>query len=331
MSTTPDRRTLLKAALAVGAGALPASALHAQSGGRPVFLSLGTSTVGGTNHILGSGISRLVRDDNPDIRIAAEITGGGIENLKLAEAGRVQMGLSTADTVYDSYHGANQFGFAKANKNLRGIASGYPVKGQIYTLAKSDIRRITDLKGKKVSVGARGSLGNVVMPVILEAYGMKAGVDWRPEYLGHGEGATALGDGQVDAVLAFGSTPSPALTSVSTSHEIRLLSIDKDKLQQLVAPRPFWKATTIPPGIYRRVDYAVDTLLIGIALFVDKDVPDDVVYRIAKSIFENTEKFAKIHPEGATFTVENVGMAIDGIIPYHPGAERYLRERKVLK
>lgn len=316
---------------ALGASLAIHAHADAQERRKPVFLSLGTSTVGGTNHILGSGISKLVRDEYPHIRIAAEITGGGIDNLKLAEAGKVQLGLSTADTVYDSYTGGGQFGFTKRNPNLRGLASGYPVRGQIYTLAKSGIKKIADLKGKKISVGARGSLGNIVMPIILEAYGMKMGQDWFPEYLGHGEGASALADGHVDAVLAFGSTPSPAVASVSTTHDIRLLSIEPDKLKQLVANRPFWKEWTIPANTYRNVDYPVTTILVGITLFADKNVPDDVAYGITKAILENTDKFAKIHAEGATFTLDNIGMAIDGIVPYHPGTERYLREKGRLK
>jgi uncharacterized protein len=322
--------SLLRTA-AVSSLVLVSLSAAAATDGKPVYLSLGTSAIGGTSHILGGGMAKIVRDEYPNIRISAEVTGGGIDDLKLVGAKKAQLGLSTADTIYDAYHGGGQFGFTKANPNLRGLVSGYPVKGQIYVLAKSGIKQIADLKGKRISVGAKGSLGNAVMPIIMEAHGLKMGQDWQPEYLGHGEGAAALADGNVDAVLAFGSTPSPAIMSVSTTHDIRLLSIEPEKVKQLVANRPFWKPTTIPANIYRKVDYPVSTFLVGIALFTDKDLPDDVAYAITRSILENTPKLAKVHAEGATFTAENVGLAIDGIMPYHPGAERYLKEKGRLK
>ena len=319
-------------ALAVVIGLLFIStSATAQTERKPVYLSMGTSSIGGTSHILGSGMAKIVRDEFPYIRIAAEITGGSPDNLRLAETGKVQFGLSTADAVHDSYNGAGQFGFTKANKNLRGIVSGYPAICQIYTLAKSDIKQISDLRGKKISLGAVGSIGNSMMPIILEQYGMVMKKDWYPEYLGHADGAAALGDRHVDAVIVAGSTPIAAVMSISTTHDIRLLPIDQDKLNAILAPRPFWKPWTIPPGIYRKVDYPVNTFLVAHMLFADKNVPEDIVYNITKVILENTDKLAKIHKEGASFTTKDVKMAIDGVVPFHPGAEKYLKEKGILK
>ena len=323
--------SMSKAFAIIMLGLLLWTSAFAQTGQKPVYLSMGTSSIGGTSHILGSGMSKIVRDEFPYIRIAAEVTGGSPNNLRLAETGKVQFGLSTADAVYDSYHGAGQFGFPKANKNLRGIVSGYPAICQIYTLAKSDIKQISDLRGKKISLGAVGSIGNSVMPIVLEEYGLKMGKDWYPEYLGHGDGAGALADGHVNAVIVIGSTPIAALMSISTTHEIRLLSIEENKLKPILAPRPFWKPWTIPPGIYRKVDYPVNTFLVAHMLFALNSVPDPVVYDITKALLENTDKLAKIHKEGATFSVKNVKMAIDGVVPFHPGAEKYLKEKGILK
>lgn len=310
---------------------LTVSSAPGQSGGKPIYLSMGTSSIGGTSHILGSGMSKIIKEQFPYIRIAAEITGGSPDNLRLAETGKVQFGLSTADAVYDSYHGAGQFGFTKANKNLRGVISGYPAICQIYTLAKSDIKKLSDLKGRKISLGAVGSIGNSVMPIVLDAYGLKMNRDWYPEFLGHADGAAALADGHVDAVIVVGSTPIAAVMSISTTHDIRLLPIDKEKLGAILSPRPFWKPWTIPPGIYRKVDYPVDTFLVAHMLFALNSVPDDVVHDIAKALLENTDKLAKIHKEGATFSSKNVAMAIHGVLPFHAGAERYLKEKGILK
>lgn len=318
-------------AFAVVIGLFLSTSVLAQTEKKPVYLSMGTSSIGGTSHIIGSAMSKIIREEFPYIRIAAEVTGGSPDNLRLAETGKVQFGLSTADAVHDSYNGAGQFGFTKPNKNLRGVVSGYPAICQVYTLIKNDIKEISDLRGKKISLGAVGSIGNSIMPIILEEYGLKMKKDWYPEFLGHADGAGALADGHVDAVIIVGSTPIAAVMSISTTHDIRILSIDQGKLNAILAPRPFWKPWTIPPGIYRKVDYPVNTFLVAHMLFADKNVPEEIIYNITKAILENTDKLAKIHKVAGSFNAKDVKMAIEGVVPFHPGAEKYLKEKGILK
>jgi len=57
-------------------------------------------------------------------------------------------------------------------------------------------------------------------------------------------------------------------------------------------------------------------------------VPDAVVEAALKAIWENTDKLAPIHPLFKEWTRER---AVDPevTIPFHPGAVRFYKERKV--
>ncbi len=58
-------------------------------------------------------------------------------------------------------------------------------------------------------------------------------------------------------------------------------------------------------------------------------MPEDVVYNITKTIFEQRDEIAKVHEKGNSINLET---AINGIsIPLHPGAEKYYKEMGVIK
>ena len=58
-------------------------------------------------------------------------------------------------------------------------------------------------------------------------------------------------------------------------------------------------------------------------------VPDDVVYAITKEVFENFDRFKKLHPAYEVLTKE--GMLQGMSAPIHPGAMRYYKEAGLMK
>jgi hypothetical protein len=88
----------------------------------------------------------------------------------------------------------------------------------------------------------------------------------------------------------------------------------------------------IPSGTYAKAANAnedVTTAIAGSVILTNKSLPDDVAYRIAKVIHENLDQFRKIHGSLTTYELKH---AVTGIgVPLHPGAEKYYREKGVLK
>jgi hypothetical protein len=59
-------------------------------------------------------------------------------------------------------------------------------------------------------------------------------------------------------------------------------------------------------------------------LLVRADADPDFVYTVTRTIYENRERIAEIHPAGREITPERAAMDIG--IPYHEGSIRYFNE-----
>lgn len=59
------------------------------------------------------------------------------------------------------------------------------------------------------------------------------------------------------------------------------------------------------------------------------DLPEDLVYRFTKAIFDDLKQFHEAHSAAKSLTLET---ALAGNpIPLHPGAARFYREKGILK
>ncbi|MGN0009591.1 MAG: TAXI family TRAP transporter solute-binding subunit, partial [Desulfovibrionaceae bacterium] len=121
----------------------------------------------------------------------------------------------------------------------------------------------------------------------------------------------------------------PAVQDITTSQKVTFVPLAGKEADEIVKAFPYLVKDSIPAKTYRGQDEAVPTLAVQAMLVVNKDMSDDVAYTITKLLFENIGDVAKAHNKGAEITLAR---AADGVtIPFHPGAEKYLKEKGVLK
>lgn len=324
---TVIRRMIGAAALAAGLAAT-GPALADMEAPKKQFLSLATSTVGGSWYPLGAAMSALIGKHYPQLNINTEVTGGTVDNLNLLKNKKVDLALSTNDQAYLASQGQGPFDGNKI-ENFKGMLGGHIIIWQLYTLKKTGITSIADLKGKRISLGAAGSIGNDIGPIVFEAHGLKSD-DWRPEYIGHGDGPGALKDGRVDAVLIISSAPTAALTDITSTDGDNVVFINPDPavLDKLIEKYPYWSRSEIPGGAYRGVDQTMEgTFGVSTILVAADSVDDATVYAITKTLIENQAELAAAHALGKEWTDKTATRGIKGVIPFHPGAEKYLTEK----
>lgn len=295
------------------------------------FMSLATSSVGGSWFPLGGAMASIVTKHYPELKITAEVTGGTNDNLKLVKNKKVELALSTNSQAYLAYKGEGAFAAGKIT-NMRGLLGGHMIVWQLYTLKKNDINKITDLKGKRISLGAAGSIGNTIGQAVIEAHGLKMKTDWNPEYIGHGDGPGALKDGRVDAVLIISSTPTGAVTDVTSTSDVVFLMPEKKVLDKLIEARPYWSRASIPPGVYKGFDkeqpgsFGVSTILLTM-----DTVTNEAAYAIVKALLENPDELAAANKLGKEWHKGVATRGVKGVVPFHPGAEAYLNEKGLMK
>ena len=160
---------------------------------------------------------------------------------------------------------------------------------------------------------------------ILAAHGLTYD-DIQADFLSFGEAADGIKDGHVEAAFLTAGTPTAAVTDLSTTHSINIVSISSSKDKELMSQYPFYYEVVIPAGTYRNQDEDINTLAVMAMLTVRADLNEDLVYNVTKSFFENLDALVAAHSRGADISLEGAKNGIS--LEIHPGAQRYYNEVK---
>ena len=290
-------------------------------------LTMATGGTAGVYYPLGGAISQVLSTKSGNaFSVTAQTTGASGENMRLIDAGEVDLAILQNDIAHAAFNGLTPFK-SKLGK-VRAIARLYPEYLHVVASKDSEVKVFADFKGKKVSVGARGSGNEANCRQIFSFYGLDyKNVD--PVFLPYGETADQFKDRAVDGFVFTIGTPNPAIQDITTAQDVVFVPLDGKPSDDIIAKFPYLVQDAIPANTYKGQDKPVPTLSVQAILVVSEAMSDEDAYLITKTLFENTDTIAKAHNKGSEIKLEK---ALDGItIPFHPGAEKYLKEKGIVK
>jgi TRAP transporter TAXI family solute receptor len=271
----------------------------------------------------------VVIQKTTDLRCAAESTGASVENCRLVGAKESDMGMVMGSIAYKALEGQQPF---EKKFPLVTLFQMYPAPEHIVTVSGKGIKSIKDLKGKKVSIDVPGSGCAVMAKAILEEYGFNLEKDLTIANLSQSESVQALKDGVVDAVFFNFAYPGAAVLDLAATRDIVLVPVEREMADKIIKKYPYYVKITIPAKTYPKADYDVLCLGDSNVLIANKQMEEEVAYKIVKSIFENVDKgkwaLMNIHPIASQLTPKN---AINSPIELHPGAVKYFKEVGAIK
>ncbi|MEK3855446.1 TAXI family TRAP transporter solute-binding subunit [Cytobacillus sp. FSL H8-0458] len=286
---------------------------------KPKFMSIVTGGTGGTYYPLGGSFAEIISDAT-GIDTNAEVSGASAENMNTLKDGNAEIAFSQTDIASYAQEGKLMFEGAAVD-NVSAIGTLYPETIQIVTTAKSGIKSVEDLKGKKVSIGAPGSGTAANAEQILEVHGIKLD-DIQKQDLSFDESTAGIQDGTIDAAFVTAGTPTGAVEGLSATEDVVIVPIEQDKIDALIKKYPYYVQDEVPSGTYKLAE-AAPTVAVQAMLVVSNDLSEDVVYDVTKAIFENLDKVT--HAKGKMIKAEN---AVKGTgIELHPGAKKYFDEK----
>lgn len=290
-------------------------------------LSWGTIVAGGAWQIIGSAMLEDVKKANPNI------TGSNVPSTPTAtlmgiKQGKFNIGYSLTDSTAEAWEGEGYFKPTGPIRSIRNLMALYPQATHLVVRADSDIKKIEDFRGKRVSPAARGLSNDLEAQRLLKLYGMSYN-DVKVQFLSFEDSAVQFIDGHLD-VLLFLTVPFPfaPVINVNSHRQVRLMSIPDDKVAQLTKLRGV-EAYTLPTGMYKGIDYPVKGIAVRAHLVVGDNMPDELAYAIVKAIAENFPRYPSVLKSMEYARLED--MARDVGIPMHPGAQKYYKERGLLK
>tara|TARA_R110000796_G_scaffold9645_10_gene32872 strand:+ start:3201 stop:4160 length:960 start_codon:yes stop_codon:yes gene_type:complete len=291
------------------------------------FITIGTGGQTGVYFVVGQSICRLVNRDSAKtgLKCTAPSTGGSIANINAIKAGDMDMGVAQSDWQFHAYNGTSQFEGDKFDKE-RAVFSVHAEPFTVIARADAGIESFDDLKGKRVNVGNPGSGQLATMQVVLDAKGWSMDDFALASELKPAEQAAALGDNKVDAIVYTVGHPNGSIQEAVSTVDAKLVPVQGEAIDKLVAENPFYAYATIPGGMYKGTDNDVKTFGVKATFVTSADVDDEVVYEVVKAVFDNFDRFKKLHP--AFENLKEADMIKDGLsAPLHDGAVKYYKER----
>ncbi|QGM30628.1 TAXI family TRAP transporter solute-binding subunit [Bacillus sp. N3536] len=285
----------------------------------PKFLSILTGGTQGTYYPLGGTFAELVSEET-GIKTTAEVSQASAANMTALQEEEGDIAFVQTDIAYYGTEGTEMF---EGNKLDTVVALGalYPETVQLVTLADSGINSFEDLKGKKVSVGAPGSGTYANAEQLLEIHGLSIEDDIQAQNLDFGESTDGLSTGQIQAAFITAGYPTSAVEALNATNKVNIIPVSEDKAKELIEKYPYYAVDALPKGTYGLAD-EVPAVSVLAMLAVKKDLSEDLVYKITKGIYGNTDKIS--HAKGEFIKAET---ALDGIgIDVHPGAQKYFDE-----
>ena len=286
-----------------------------------VKLRFTTGGESGTYYAFGTVIAQHATA-NAGVSVNAVVGNGSKANIEELDAGNAELAFCQSDVMAYAYEGKNLF--ETPITCFSTVAALYTEQVQIVTLDPS-IKTVADLAGKKVSIGAAGSGVYFNAIDILGIYGLTED-DIKPTYQSFGDSADALKDGKIDAAFIVAGAPTTAVTDLSTTKDVCLVSLDDEHVEQLLEASPYYAKCVIPKDVYG-TEEDVTTVGVGAVILVKNDVSEDAVYNLCKDIFDNAENLVESHAKYGELSLEYATSITS--VPYHAGAVKYFAEKGI--
>ena len=299
-----------------------ALAIGAPKANAEQFINVLTGGTSGVYYPLGVALSDIYAKGIEGSRTQVQATKASVENLNLIQQGKGEIAFTLGDALTMAWDGNAEAGFKAPLKKLRIIAAIYPNYVQIAALKEAGITTIADMKGKTLSVGAAKSGTELNARAILGAAGLSYADLGKVEYLPFSESVELMKNRQLQATLQSSGLGNAAIKDLASSQEISVVAIPEAVAKAMGAP---YMAAKIPAGTYKGQDSDVSTVAVGNYLVTNEDVPEEVVYKMTKLIFDHLDTLKAAHSAGASISLDEA--AKNPPIPLHPGAERFYREQ----
>lgn len=294
-------------------------------------LNIATGAVTGVYYAAGEAICRLVNRTSArsGIRCRVDATPGSITNLDGLRSGRFDMAIVESNWLYRAWKGTDRFARFGPDAKLRSVLSLHHEAFTVLARPDSGIERFTDIKGKRINIGNRGSGYRATVALVFGALGWQLADFPTVREAGTADQSQMLCDNRVDATLFTIGHPNHAVADAIATCKAHLVPVEGERIAQLVSETPYLDPTVIRAGLYRGQTKAIVTFGTTATLVTTADLPPETVYDTVRTVFANLKALRRMHP--ALEYLDPKQMISEGIIaPFHDGALRYYREKRML-
>lgn len=289
----------------------------------------GGGPAGGTFQVVANGIQvyKGVKAIN-DFSVKAQTSAGSVENLRKTNSGKQHMSVVYSGHVWLGRNGKMKNDPNKY-ENVMAVSWLYGAPAQLVVRANSGIKSSKDLVGKKVGVGNAGSGAFANCELFFTHMGIWDKIERNA--VGYNDAAAAFGNNQLDAFWLFTAFPSGAVIMAAQTNNIALVNLGADAEQSgFLDEYPYFGKLSVPPNTYKGVDYESPSFQDSALWVANKNVPEDVVYKLLTEIYSE-EGLKHMYEMKKTFKNMSLETGPSNVVtPFHPGAMKFWKEKGLL-
>jgi hypothetical protein len=291
-------------------------------------ISIGTGPWSGSYFPVGEALAKVLNKHIPGIEAVTTPAVGSAHALELVHSGEVSLAIVGLATAHFGVRGQREF--TRKYDNVGFVMAGMDAGQSLVTRAVSSIKTFADVKGSRLAANAPAS--KALLLAALKLYGIGE-ADVQVTLMSFAEQIAALREETIDAGFLAVSPRNIEVVNFASEYPVRILGLDSTKAKLFDAV-PDWTPVAIKAGTYPGQNQ--DLLVPGTHTAVLAHWPADraMIYRIVKTIIEHGKEFGELHPGGREFTIEKTRFFVENrliTMPFHPGAEQYWREKRVLR
>lgn len=305
------------AGLVIGTAALAAGVASAEE-----VSFIGGGAKGAWTRAL-TAMSECLRQ-NSDIRATVTPTQGGMDAFMKVQTGRGQFTFNYQSVITAAWHGKAPF--KKELRNMLAVGSAERLAIAHFVVSKrSGIKTLADMSGKTIAAGPVGSVSRDIVGSFLKKVGVFSKIEMAN--VSSSEMNAFLKDGKIDGWIWLGGVPTPAATEAAASGDAVFLDVGKElESSGFLKESPFFRKVRQPAGSYPNIDYAWTSFGQNGILIAHKDVPEDVVYNVTKTLWSDT------CVNYLTKNLKSLSAMKDSPVsslafPLHPGAAKLWKEK----
>jgi uncharacterized protein len=279
-------------------------------------------------------LAEVVNKNSKTLNITNQESAGFVANTRMIANGRVELAMSNGVFVDFIQRKLKPFQTEKKPAtSIRGIGPGSGSWLQIVVLKDSGIKTLADLKGKRVSMGPKGSSTAFMMDTAFKTIGIYDSL--RKDYLKWGDAANYMIDGKLDSFGIPNPIPSPSVLQAATSRPITVLDLPDDVINKFIDLSKGYFEDNADFSVYEGMKgKKAKTVAYKVFYLANEKVSADAVYQICKIFYD---------PKNRDFILSMYKPLRDGLdtamndkfikqmkafnLKLHPGAARYWKER----
>lgn len=280
---------------------------------------------GGTFQYFSNGISNRLSRNLEGIDVSNMASAGSVENLRRVNSRDADFGIVYSGDLFLGSQG-RLTNDDREYRNTYGVSYLYGAPAHLIVLDGSGVTEVSQLEGKSVAVGPAGSGAAASAQRFFESVGLWDKID--AEYIGYNQGASALGDRQIDALWVFAGFPNASVIQAASANDVRLLQVYEAAEQgTLFDEHPYYAQVTIPANTYPGVDYDVVTVQDSALWVAGRHLDEGLVYDSLSEVY--SEKGLKfMHSVSKAAEAMTLQSGLNGIVnKVHPGAAKFWTEQ----